>query len=162
MRNCRGLSLIELMVSVLILSVLAVVALPYAEHEYTRQKEMELRENLRQIRNAIDAFHRDWARGRIPPGGRVASEDGYPVSLEVLVQGVDSGTVDGGRVYYLRRIPRNPFADQSQSPGEHWHLRSYRDEPESRQWGGEDVYDVWPAVATANSTALDGSCRCDW
>lgn len=159
MQRSAGLSLIELMVSVMILSVLAAVALPYAEREYMRKKELELRESLRTMRNAIDAFHSDWLKGRIPPGSGTASEDGYPVSLEVLVEGVDSGTMEGGRRYYLRRIPRNPFADQNLETTSHWQLRSYRDEPDTLAWGGEDVYDVWPAT---QGTALDGSCRCDW
>lgn len=159
MRRSAGLSLIELMVSVMILSVLAAVALPYAEREYTRKKELELRESLRTMRNAIDAFHQDWLRGRIPPGSGAASQDGYPESLAVLVEGVDIGTMEGGRRYYLRRIPRNPFADQTKVKAKHWHLRSYRDKPNTLAWGGKDVYDVRPAT---QGTALDGSCRCDW
>lgn len=159
MQRSAGLSLIELMVSVMILSVLAAVALPYAEREYTRKKELELRENLRTMRNAIDAFHSDWIKGRISPGSGAASKDGYPVSLEILVEGVDSGTMDGGRRYYLRRIPRNPFADQTVETESHWQLRGYRDKPDTLAWGGEDVYDVRPAT---QGTAFDGSCRCDW
>lgn len=159
MKRSAGLSLIELMASVMILSVLAAVALPYAEREYTRKKEMELRESLRTMRNAIDDFHLDWVKGRIPPGSRAASEDGYPVSLAILVDGVDSGTMEGGRRYYLRRIPRNPFADQTQAKETHWHLRSYQDKPDTLAWGGKDVYDVRPAT---EGKALDGSCRCDW
>ena len=159
MRKAAGFSLIELMISVLILSVLAVVTLPYASKALQRNKELELRENLRQIRTAIDRFHEDWARGRIPPGGSRASEDGYPRNLEVLVQGVDSGTQNGGMVYYLRRIPRNPFADQAQPTQRQWQLRSYRDAPDTANWGGEDVYDV---LVADEGKALDGSCYCDW
>lgn len=159
MQRGRGFSLIELMVSVLILSVLASVALPYAEKQVTRQKEAELRDNLRTLRKAIDRFHEDWQRGRIPPGGGLASEDGFPRSLRVLVEGVSTGTMDGGKIYYLRRIPRNPFADQALSRREQWRYRSYQDAPDSEHWGGEDVYDVMP---TTTEVALDGSCYCDW
>lgn len=158
MRRKRGFSFIEMMISVLILSVLAAVALPYAERTHIRDKERELRENLRQIRSAIDRFHEDWAQGRIPPG-RLASEDGYPKNLDILVQGVDRGTLDGGQIHYLRRVPRNPFADQRQPATAQWRLRSYRDHPGSAQWGGEDVYDV---LVPQKLEALDGSCYCDW
>lgn len=159
MSRPAGFSLIELMVSVLILSVLAAVALPYAGKAVVREKEMTLRTNLREIRTAIDRFHDDWKRGRIPPGARVASEDGFPRSLAVLVQGVDDGTLKGGRTYYLRRVPANPFADQTLPAEKQWHLRSYQDAPGSRQWGGEDVYDVTTGI---DQEALNGSCYCDW
>lgn len=159
MRCCRGFSLIELMISVVILSVLASVALPYAERQLIRQKESELRHHLRAVRSAIDDFHEDWERGRIPPGGGVASRDGYPRSLEVLVEGVDSGTIEGGRIYYLRRIPRNPFADPALPFRDQWQYRSYQDSPDTPQWGGEDVYDI---QAATERMALDGTCYCDW
>lgn len=154
----RGFSLVEMLVSVMILAILAVVALPQYENQLRREKEQELRESLRTVRTAIDAFHEDWKQGRIPPGG-LASENGYPVSLAVLVKGVDAATLDGGHRYYLRRVPRNPFADQKVSVLEQWQLRSYQDEPDNTRWGRQDVYDI---RANTEQTALDGSCYCEW
>ncbi|MQX53279.1 type IV pilin protein [Alcanivorax sediminis] len=154
----RGFSLVEMLVSVMILGILAVVALPQYQNQVRREKEQDLREALRTVRTAIDAFHEDWKQGRIPPGG-LASENGYPVSLAVLVNGVDAGTLEGGRRYYLRRVPRNPFADPTLPNLEQWQLRSYQDEPDNSRWGRQDVYDIRVAI---EESALDGSCYCDW
>lgn len=154
----RGFSLVEMLVSVMILGILAVVALPQYQNQVRRDKEHQLRESLRTVRNAIDAFHEDWAQGRIPPGG-LASEDGYPVSLSVLVKGVDAATQDGGRRYYLRRVPANPFADSAVPNNQQWQLRSYQDPPDNARWGRQDVYDI---RANTEQTAMDGSCYCEW
>lgn len=154
----RGFSLVEMLVSVMILAILAVVALPQYENQLRREKEQELRESLRTVRTAIDAFHEDWKQGRIPPGGP-ASENGYPVTLAVLVNGVDAATLDGGHRYYLRRVPRNPFADQKVPVLEQWQLRSYQDKPDNTRWGRQDVYDI---RANTEQNALDGSCYCEW
>lgn len=158
--SCRGITLIELIVTLVILSILASAALPYAEMTVKRDKELELRRSLRTIRTAIDEFHTDWEAGRMPKFNDAASEDGYPVSLEVLVEGVDLATAAGKRKIYLRRIPRNPFAeDASQPPEEQWMLRSYQDEPDATIWGGQDVYDV---RFETDRKAIDGSEYRDW
>lgn len=156
----RGISLIELIVTLVILSILAGAALPYAQMTVQRDKELELRRALREIRTAIDAFHADWQAGRLPRFNDAASEDGYPKNLAVLVEGVDLATAGGKRKYYLRRIPRNPFADDvSAPPAEQWQLRSYRDDPDATLWGGEDVYDV---RAQTDKKAIDGSQLRNW
>lgn len=141
-RRQTGLSLIELIVTLVILSVLASAALPYAEIAFRRDKELELRRALREIRTAIDYFHADWKAGKLPVTGDAASNDGYPNSLAVLVDGVDLAGVTARRRFYLRRIPRNPFADATLEKEEQWRLRSYRDKIDAAFWGGEDVYDV--------------------
>jgi len=147
------------LVALVILSILASAALPYAEVTVRRDKELTLRRSLRKIRTAIDAFHADWKNGDISKFSDAASEDGYPKTLQVLVDGVDLSGASGKRRYYLRRIPRDPFADQSEPPAEQWVLRSYQDPPDTASWGGQDVYDVHSAT---RRKALDGSKLKDW
>lgn len=152
----QGLTLIELLVTLAILSILAAAALPYAELTVRRDKELELSRSLREVRSAIDAFHDDWQAGRISQSTNSASADGYPKTLQVLVDGVDSGRAGGGKRRYLRRVPRNPFADASDTQ---WRLRGYQDDPDALSWNGRDVYDIHAAT---DKTAIDGSnCR-DW
>ena len=157
--NNRGLTLIELLVALVILSILAAAALPYAEVTVRREKELEMRQALRQVRSAIDQFHDDWKSGKIPKTGAAASEDGYPKTLQVLVDGADAGQAKGGKLRYLRRVPRDPFGDAARSPAEQWVLRGYQDEPDSITWGGRDVYDLRTA---SDDTALDGTRLKDW
>lgn len=157
--SSRGLTLIELLVALVILSILAAAALPYAEVTVRREKELELRQALRQVRSAIDQFHDDWKSGKIPKTGDAASEDGYPKTLQVLVDGTDAGQAKSGKLRYLRRVPRDPFGDAARSPAEQWVLRGYQDEPDSITWGGRDVYDLRTA---SDDTALDGTKLKDW
>ena len=157
--NSSGLTLVELLVTLVILSILAAAALPYAEVTVRREKELELRRALRDVRTAIDAFYEDWKGGKISKTSTAASEDGYPRTLQVLVDGADSGDAKGGKRKYLRRVPRDPFADQARAPLEQWVLRSYVDGPDSIVWGGRDVYDV---RSGAQTTALDGTRYKDW
>lgn len=157
--NNRGLTLVELLVALVILSILAAAALPYAEVTVRREKELEMRQALRQVRSAIDQFHDDWKSGKIPKTGAAASEDGYPKTLQVLVDGADAGQAKGGKLRYLRRVPRDPFGDAARSPAEQWVLRGYQDEPDSITWGGRDVYDLRTA---SDDTALDGTRLKDW
>src|SRR3954471_24209819 len=91
----RGLTLVELLVTLVILSILATAALPYAEVAVRRDKELELRRALRDLRNAIDVFHDDWSGGKISKTSQAGSDDGYPKSLDVLVDGADSGDAKG-------------------------------------------------------------------
>lgn len=157
--NNRGLTLVELLVALVILSILAAAALPYAEVTVRREKELEMRQALRQVRSAIDQFHDDWKSGKIPKTGAAASEDGYPKTLQVLVDGADAGQAKGGKLRYLRRVPRDPFGDAARSPAEQWVLRGYQDEADSITWGGRDVYDLRTA---SDDTALDGTRLKDW
>ena len=154
--SCRGLSLTELIVTAAILSVMAAIAVPFAKLSVQRKKEAELRYALRTLRNAIDAYHRD----AVPPDGsppkiglqRYGSE-GYPESLEVLVEGVYLvNSVKKKR--YLRRIPRDPMTNSRE-----WGLRCVSDPPDSTTWCGDNVYDVY---SKSHARALDGSRYNEW
>ncbi len=130
-----GYTLAELVMVAAVMAILASVALPVAKFTAKRSKEAELRQGLRQMRNAIDEYKRYSDSGLIPVD---LGTDGYPAELEVLVEGVDVvGQIDK-KVKFLRRIPVDPMTGEAE-----WGLRSYQDEPESESWGGEDVYDVF-------------------
>jgi len=158
-RPDTGLTLIELLVTLVILSILAAAALPYAEVTLRREKELELRQALRDIRTALDAFHDDWKAGRISRAGGSASDDGYPKMLSILVEGAESGEAKDQKKKYLRRIPRDPFADPGKNPADQWVLRGYQDAVDSNMWGGRDVYDVRTAY---DGVAIDGTKYRSW
>lgn len=153
-----GLTLIELLVTLVILSILASAAIPFAEMTVRRDKEQDLRRALREVRSAIDAFHDDWTAGRISKLTEAASDDGYPKTLQVLVDGVDAGQAKGGKRRYLRRVPSDPFADPEKKPEEQWQLRGYQDGP-GASWNGIDVYDIRSA---SDRIAIDGTRYKDW
>ena len=130
----KGFTLIELMIVVAIVALLATVAAPLAEVTYQRSKEQDLRHALREIRDALDAYKRAGDEGRIE---KKADASGYPPTLRVLVDGVEDKTdPDKSKVYFLRRIPRDPIT------GEEWGLRSYASPAHDPQ-EGKDVYDVY-------------------
>lgn len=159
-KPASGVTLIELLVTLAILSILAAAALPYAELTIRRDKELELRRALRDMRSAIDAFHTDWAAGRITRSDNTASGDGYPRRLQVLVEGADTGHAAGGKRRYLRRIPRDPFAADAKLPAiQQWALHGYQDGPDTLSWNGKDVYDVHSA---SDDQAIDGTSYREW
>lgn len=154
-----GFTLIELLVTLVILSILASIALPYAELTVRREKESELRRVLREVRTAIDTFHNDWLAGRISKTDGSASADGYPKKLEVLVNGVDRGQAFGGKHRYMRAVPKNPFSPATMPQDEQWILRGYQDEPGALSWNGRDVYDIHTSV---EGMAIDGTQYRNW
>jgi len=153
----RGFTLIELIVTLAILAVLAMMAAPLAEMSTQRARELELRTSLREIRNAIDAYKKAGDEGRI---ARALDSTGYPKSLEVLVEGVeDKRDPKKTKVYFLRRIPRDPFDDDPERPAaETWAKRSYASEPEDPREGA-DVYDVF---TRSEAVGLNGIPYREW
>jgi general secretion pathway protein G len=141
----RGFTLIELLVTVSIVSLLASMAMPMAELAQRRAREQELRAALREIRTALDAYKRASDQGSIR---RSAIESGYPPTLEVLVDGVeDARSPDKRRLYFLRRLPRDPLAPDPGVPAAHtWGLRSHDSPPDAPQ-AGRDVFDVYSLAA---------------
>lgn len=157
MKPARGFTLIELLVTVAIVSLLATMALPVAELAARRTHEQELREALREIRAALDAYKRAVDEGRI---SRATDGSGYPPSLQVLVEGVvDERSAQRRRVQFLRRVPRDPFARDNSVPAEQtWGLRSY-DSPHDAPSEGRDVYDVYSLAA---GQGLNGRPYREW
>jgi general secretion pathway protein G len=144
----KGLTLVELIVTVAILSILASVALPITRFQVKREKERVLHRDLWEIRNAIDHYKDAADQGSF--SNKVESE-GYPPDLETLVNGVD---IRGKKVRYLRRIPIDPMTGQAE-----WGLRSMQDDPKSDSFGGQNVFDVY---SKSPGTALDGTKYSDW
>ena len=147
----RGFTLIELLVTLAIIATLATVALPLTQVAAQREREEELKHALWQIRDAIDAYKLAGDAGKID---RQVGDSGYPASLDVLVDGVaDKTSATQSRLYFLRRIPRDPLCDcPSRSDAQTWGKRSYASPPDSPS-EGNDVYDVY---SLADGDGLDG------
>ena len=139
--TARGFTLIELLIVVAIVAILATGLLPLAELAHQRSKEQELHAALRDIRTAIDAYKQAVDEGRV---AKKADESGYPQSLEVLAGGVPNEKDPGkSKIYFLRRVPRDPFFIDGETPADKtWGLRSY-DSPPDDPRAGKDVFDVY-------------------
>lgn len=156
-RQQYGFTIVELLVTVVIVSILASAALPMAELSVQRNKEQELRRVLREIREALDAYKQAGDEGRIV---RKAGESGYPPTLEVLADGVvDAKSPTGAKMHFLRRIPRDPFfTDLSVPAAKMWGKRSYAssaDDPKE----GDDVYDIY---SVSSDAGLNGIPYREW
>jgi general secretion pathway protein G len=152
-----GFTLIELVVTLLIVGLLAAAAVPLVELTVKRNKERELRAALREIRTAIDAYKRASDEGRIL---KLAQQSGYPAKLELLVEGVpDLRSPERRSIYFLRRLPRDPTFPDLAAPAENtWGKRSYASPPNVPE-EGDDVFDVY---SRAEGNALNGTPYRSW
>lgn len=155
-----GLTLIEVLVVMAIVGILATAAMPLSRMTVQRAKEIELRTDLRILRNAIDAFKKDCTEKKLTSDYCKSDQDNYPESLEQLTEPLKmTGAVDKTKKY-LRRIPRDPMTElESSDNPNNWGLLSYGDEPDSTQWGGGNVYDVY---SKSDKTGLDGTKYSTW
>ena len=156
-RASAGFTLIELLVVMAVLGVLAAAVMPLSETMVTASKERELRRALWDIRAAIDDYKRHVERGAIAAS---ASDSGFPPSLQALTGGVRDARETGAprQLYFLRQIPRDPFADPTLPAEQTWRLRSYASPPD-KPAPGADVFDV---RSSSDAMALDGSPYASW
>jgi general secretion pathway protein G len=157
-RSAKGFTLIEMVVTVTIVSLLATIAFPLLEMTSRRAQEQELRDSLRQIRTAIDKYKQAVEEGRILND---AKGSGYPPDLGVLATGVTDvkSPKKDVKIFFLRRIPRDPMnIDLHQPAAATWGLRSYASSPDSPQTG-EDVFDIY---SLSQRVGLNGIAYKDW
>jgi general secretion pathway protein G len=154
-RGERGLTLVELVCCSAIILVLASAAIPVANTWVKRRKELELRQALREIRTAIDAFQ--WDADHNPQMASKlngSNDDHYPEKLENLYQGFDTGALPEVKVKYMRRLPRDPITGTDE-----WATRSSRDKPGSFATDGMNIFDVH---SKSDAVALDGTRYATW
>ena len=144
-------TLIELIAAMAIMLLLASIALPLARVHAQRLRELELRRDLRELRQALDRYKDLSDRGMIPPK---ADGYGYPPDLETLVKGVELKGAASTKYKFLRRIPVDPMTGKP-----NWGMRSIQDDPDSRSWSGQNVFDVY---SQSQGRALDGTAYADW
>jgi len=150
-----GYTFVELLVVSAIILILASAIMPLAKVTAQRQRELELRRALREIRTAIDKYKDAADLGQISALDVKAESEGYPADLETLVDGVDAANdATGRKLKFLRRVPKDPMTHT-----EDWGKRSYQDLPDTSRWGGQNVFDVYTRV---DGKALDGTKYRDW
>lgn len=164
-----GVTLLELLITIAIIMILASVAMPMSKMVGKRTREIELRQELRRVRTAIDEFKLDWNRDGDTMVGPLCQKNkltckevsgitGYPKSLDVLLKieltGQEAAVTGKSFRRYLRRIPVDPITSKTD-----WQLRCYTDPPDADSWCGEDVYDL---SSSSKDSALDGTKFRDW
>jgi len=151
----RGYTFVELLVVTALIALLASAIMPLARVTVQRQKEIELRRDLRELRTAVDHYKDAADQGMINALELKVDNQGYPPDLETLVKGVPAaGDASGKKLKFLRRIPIDPMTGTTE-----WGRRSYQDRPDASTWGGQNVYDVF---TTNEGVALDGTKYRDW
>jgi general secretion pathway protein G len=152
----HGFTLIEMMITVAIVAILASAILPLSQIAVQRGKESELRIALREIRTALDAHKQAADEGRVE---KAADASGYPPDLAALVDGVrDIKQPDGRMIYFLRRLPKDPFAPDFLGTEESWNERCYESPPDA-PYDGDDVFDV---ASKSEVTGLNGIAYSEW
>lgn len=151
-----GFTIIEMLVTLTIVAILAGAALPLAKFAVKRQKEIELKRNLRILREAFDVYKKMADEKKFEFD---EDTEGYPANLDILVEGIEiKESEEGNEVIkihkFLRRIPKDPMTNSIE-----WGLRSYQDDLDSNVWGGENVYDVY---TKSPGIALDGTKYREW
>ena len=150
----RGVTYLELIATATILMILASAILPLGRVAVQRQREIELRRELRTMRLAIDRYKLAVEQGQIGGTDVKLGSEGYPEDLETLVKGVKRvGTVDR-KLKFLRRIPVDPMTGTAE-----WGLRCYQDDPDSTSWCGDNVWDVY---SKSTAKGLDGTTYNTW
>ena len=150
----RGVTYLELVATAAILMILASAILPLGRVAHRRAQELELRRDLRTIREAINRYKTAVDQGQIGGTDVKLGSEGYPPDLETLVKGANRVGAVGRKLKFLRRIPKDPMSD-----GTEWGLRCYQDEPDSTSWCGENVWDVY---SKSTAKALDGTSYNSW
>ena len=154
MREERGFTYFELLATIIILMILATAVLPTAKVLRKRQKEIELRRELRILRTAIDGYKRAVSAGQIGGTDVKVGSEGYPPDLDVLVKGVSQvGKIDV-KLKFLRRLPFDPMTGKAE-----WGKRCYQDDPDDTSWCGENVWDVY---SLSGGVGLDGTKYKEW
>lgn len=147
----KGLTLLEILITMVIIGILVSIAMPLSKMAVKRTKEVDLRRNLRVIRDALDEYKRYAAEKKISVE---VDSTGYPKKLEMLVEGVDLAGQQGKKKKFLRRMPIDTITNSAE-----WGMRCYEDESDAISWCGKDVFDVF---TKSEDTALDGTKYKEW
>ncbi len=147
-----GFTLVELVCCTFLLTIMAGIALPVAHTMQRRARELELRQDLREMRRAIDAYH--FTIKAVPTAQENATAEGWPEELEILVEGLDLGLAKEVKVKFLRRIPRDPMTGEAE-----WGKRSTKQDADDDSWDGVNVFDVF---SLAEGKGLDGTEYKTW
>ena len=147
----RGFTLVELIATITIMAILVGLSLPLVKNSLKRDREADLHAALREMRTAIDMYKQAADEGKIevPP-----DTEGYPQTLDALVDGVQAIGQAGKMLKYLRKIPVDPMTNTTD-----WGMRSYQDEPTAQTWGGQNVFEVF---SKSDGVAFDGTHYKDW
>jgi general secretion pathway protein G len=150
----RGVTYIELIATATIMMILASAILPMGRVAVRRQREIELRRELRKMRQAVDLYKQAVDQGQIGGTDVKLGSEGYPPDLETLVKGVNRVGALDRKLKFLRRIPVDPMSGTAE-----WGLRCYQDDPESTSWCGDNVWDVY---SKSTAKGLDGTSYNTW
>ena len=149
----RGFTLLEMIITMAVLSIVVAGAVPLARSAIKRQKEVELRRALREIRQGIDAYKKACDLGGVSPLDHKVDDECYPASLDVLVDGIILQN-QKDKTRFLRHLPEDPMTGSTK-----WGQRAVQDEDNASSWGGQNVFDVY---SRSTEKALDGSDYKTW